>query len=222
MSVLMTEANTLRTNTAVTVSYPEPDAALVEAARRRDPEAFKELVTRYGSRILLLAQRITRNREDAEDVSQESFARAFLRLDTFRGDSRFSTWLTRITINQSLMKLRARRSRELHFGVPANTEKAPFCAELADDSPSPEQRYSREELQRILDSAMRELPITFREVVRLREVEERSTKETARMMGLSIPAVKSRAARGQLMLRHALTKYFRRSELASFSCRNSV
>src|SRR2546426_6509373 len=106
MSIVMNEASTLRANVAV-LNSQEPDAALLDVARRRDPEAFKELVTRYGPRIFRLAQKITRNREDAEDVSQDSFAQAFLHMDTFRGDSRFYTWLARIAINQSLMKLRA-------------------------------------------------------------------------------------------------------------------
>src|SRR3989442_8762352 len=88
MSVVMNEVSTLRANLAVALNSQEPDAALVDAARRRDPEAFKELVTRYGPRIFRLAQKITRNREDAEDVSQDSFAPAFLHMDTFRGDSR--------------------------------------------------------------------------------------------------------------------------------------
>jgi RNA polymerase sigma-70 factor (ECF subfamily) len=222
MSIVLNEMSTLRANVAVALNSQEPDAALVNAARRRDPEAFEEMVTRYGPRIFRVAQRITRNREDAEEVSQDSFARAFLRMDTFRGDSRFSTWLTRIATNQALMKLRTRRWRELHFDSPANPEDTPFCPEVADDAPTPEQRYSQEELRRIFESAIGELPLTIREVLRLREVEERSTEETARMMGLSISAVKSRALRGRQMLRQVLTKYFRPGELVDFAGRNSV
>lgn len=221
MSVVANAVSMLSSNAEVVVNSQEPDAALVDGARRHDPEAFKELMTRYSPRIFRLAQRITRNREDAEEVSQDSFVRAFLNMDTFRGDSRFSTWLSRIAINQSLMKLRTRRQRELHFDCPA-TGDTPFCAEVADGSPTPEQRYSQEELQRILTSAMGELPMTFREVLRLREVEEHSTEETARVLGLSISAVKSRARRGRLMLRQTLTEYFRRNEFASFRARNSV
>jgi RNA polymerase sigma-70 factor (ECF subfamily) len=190
----------------VAVNSQEPDAALVNAARRRDPEAFEDIVTIYGPRIFRLAQRITRNREDAEDVSQDSFARAFLRTDTFRGDSRFYTWLARIAINESLMKLRKRRWRELHFDHPAADEDTPFCPEVADGNPTPEQRYSREELQRILASAISELPMTFREVLHHRELEEHSTEETARMLGLSIGAVKSRALRARRRLRQAFTR----------------
>jgi RNA polymerase sigma-70 factor (ECF subfamily) len=226
MSVVMHETSRLRATVAQAPNSPESDAALVDAARRHDPEAFEELVTRYGPRIFRLAQRITRNHEDAEEVSQDSFTRAFLHMETFRGDARFSSWLSRIAINQSLMKLRARRWRELHFDRPANTpagiEDTPFRPEVADHTPTPEELYSREEVQHILASAMGELPTIFREVLHLREVEEYSTRETARRLGLSTSAVKSRALRGRQMLRRALTKYFRRSGLADFPGRNSV
>jgi len=114
-------------------------------------------------------------------------------MDTFRGDSRFYTWLVRIAINQSLMKLRTRRLGELHFDRPATSEDSLFSTEVADDSPTPEQRYSQRNFRTFSLGAMGELPLTFREVLHLREVEERSTGETARILGLSIAAVKSRA-----------------------------
>src|ERR1700720_1969959 len=138
MPVVMNEARTLEASGRVVANPQEPEAALLDAAKRRDPEAFNGLVTRYGPRIFRLAQNITGNREDAEEVSQDSFTRAFLHMDSFRGDSRFYTWLARIAINQSLMKLRARRLREVHFDRPANTEDTPFVAEVADDTPTPE------------------------------------------------------------------------------------
>jgi RNA polymerase sigma-70 factor (ECF subfamily) len=223
MPVAVNEARTLEASGRVVANPQEPEAAaLLDAARRRDPEAFKELVTRYGPRIFRLAQNITRNREDAEEVSQDSFTQAFLHADSFRGDSRFYTWLARIAINQSLMKLRTRRLREVHFDRPATTGDTPFVAEVADDTPTPEQRYSQAELQHILAQAMGELPLTLREVLHLREVEERSTGETARILGLSIAAVKSRGLRGRQKLRQVLRKYFQRGDLADFSCGNSV
>jgi len=188
------------------------EMALVNAVRRRDPDAFAELVTTYGPRILRLAQRITRNHEDAEEVFQDSFVSSFRHMDTFRGDSRFYTWLARIAVNQSLMKLRRRRLCEFHFDDPVSGGDSPFYVEIADDTPNPEQRHSQEELRRILASAMSELPMTFREVLRLRELEEYSTEETARMLRLSVTTVKSRAHRGRQRLRRALRKYFRRSE----------
>jgi len=217
MTVAMNEVSMWKASGRGAANSQEPEAALLDAARRRDPGAFKELVSRYGPRIFRLAQNITRNREDAEEVSQDSFTRAFLHMDAFRGDSRFYTWLVRIAINQSLMKLRTRRSRELHLDRPATTDEATSFAEVADNAPTPEQRYSQAELRQILAAAMSKLPMTFREVLLLREVEERSTEETARMLGLSISAVKSRALRGRQKLHEVLTKHFRRSELGGFS-----
>jgi RNA polymerase sigma-70 factor (ECF subfamily) len=207
VGVVMNDASTVGVNVAATVNLKLSDAAVVEAARRHDRDAFDEIVTRYGPRIFRLAQNITRNREDAEEVSQDSFARAFLHVDSFRGDSRFYTWLARIAINQALMKLRTRR-REFQYVCPDTREDTQFRAEVADDAPTPEQQYSQKELQRILASAMEELPLASREVLQLREVEERSTAETARILGLSISAVKSRMLRGRQRLRQALTKHF--------------
>ncbi len=198
------------------------ELALVDAARRRDPDAFGELVTRYGPRIFRLAQKITRNHEDAEEVFQDSFVRSFLHIDTFRGDSRFYTWLARIAVNQSLMKLRRRRLGEFHFDDSVSGGDSPFYVEIADGTPNPEQRHSQEELRQILASALGELPMTLREVLRLRELEEYSTEETARMLKLSITTVKSRAHRGRQRLRRALTKYLRPRERAQLSRRNSV
>src|SRR5258708_597484 len=212
MSVVMHETSPLRANVALAPNSHESDAALVDAARRHDPEAFEEIVTRYGPRIFRLAQRITRNYEDAEEVSQDSFTGAFLPMETFPGDARFSSWLSRIAINQSLMKLRTRRWRELHFdgpaSTPAGTEDTAFRVEVADHTPTPEQLYSREEVQRILASAMGELPTTFREVLYLREVEADSTRETPRRLGLSSPSLKSMPLRGRQLPPLAFTKYF--------------
>jgi RNA polymerase sigma-70 factor (ECF subfamily) len=222
MSVAMNEASMLRPNVALATHSVEPDAALVDAARRNDPEAFNELMTIYGPRIFRLARRITRNREDAEDVAQDSFARAFLHIDTFRGDSRFSTWLSRIAINQSLMKLRTHRRTELYFDRLDSAEDMPSCAELADCTPTPERRYSKEEFLRILASTMDELPMAFKEVLRLREVEEHSTEETAVILGLSNSAVKSRVRRGRQKLRKSLTKYLSKSRHVGFSGGNLV
>jgi RNA polymerase sigma-70 factor (ECF subfamily) len=222
VAVVANDSNTLRVNPAVAVKLGEPDAAVVEAARRHDPDAFEKIVWRYGPRVFRLAQNITKNREDAEEVSQDSFARVFLYVDTFRGDSRLSTWLSSIAINQALMKLRTRRRRELQHVCPDTPEEGQFCAEVADDTPTPEQQYSQKELHRILASAMEELPMASREVLQLREVEERSTAETARILGLSISAVKSRMLRDRQKLRQALARHFRRGEFDALRCRNSV
>jgi RNA polymerase sigma-70 factor (ECF subfamily) len=120
------------------------------------------------------------------------------------------------------MKLRTRRLRELHCNRPVSTESTSVCAEIADCTPTPEQRYSQEGLLRILASAMDELPMTFREVLHLREVEEHSVVETATILGLSISTVKSRVHHGRQKLRQALTKYFSESGLAGFSCQTDA
>jgi RNA polymerase sigma-70 factor, ECF subfamily len=208
MSVVINDALRTQANIAAAISLQETDETLVDAARRCDPEALKKLMTKYGARVYRIAIRITRNHEDAEEVSQDSFARAFLHISTFRGDSSFYSWLVRIVINQSLMKLRTHRRRELLFDYPSDTEGSPSWADVADDAPTPEQRYAREEVQQILASAIDELPLSSRKVLHLRDVEEHSTEETARLLGLSITAVKSRTRRGRHRLRQALTKHF--------------
>jgi RNA polymerase sigma-70 factor (ECF subfamily) len=208
MSVVINDVLRTQANIAATIGLQDTDAALVEAVRRCDPEAFNQLMTKYGPRVFRIAIRITRNHEDAEEVSQDSFARAFLHIGTFRGDSSFYSWLVRIVINQSLMKLRTHRRRELLFDYPSDSEGTPSWADVADDAPTPEQRYAREEVQQILASAIDELPLSARKVLHLRDVEEHSTEETARLLGLSITAVKSRTRRGRHRLRQALTKHF--------------
>jgi RNA polymerase sigma-70 factor (ECF subfamily) len=208
MSIVLNEEPATGANFAVAVIPQEPEAALVNAARRRDPAAFKELMTKYGARVFRIAIRITQNREDAEEVSQDAFARAFLHMDTFRGASSFYTWLVRIAINQSLMKLRTRRRRELDLEGRVTAEGGPQWADVTDDTPTPEQRYAQEELHRLLASAIAELPTSSREVLHLRDVEDHSAEETARMLGLSIAAVKSRTRRGRHRLRQALNKHF--------------
>jgi RNA polymerase sigma-70 factor (ECF subfamily) len=198
------------------------DIVLVAAAKSGSSHAFEVLVERHGRRVRRVAQRVIGNREDAEDIVQQSFLKAFVHLQKFEGRSSFSTWLTRIAINQSLMKLRTRRSRELQLDSPAATEDTHFCAEVAGDAPTPDQLCWQEELRRLLASAMSKIPVPFREVLHLRAIEERSIEETASMLGLPIGTVKFRTHRGRRKLREVLTKYFRPSELANFSATDFV
>ncbi|MFZ0464766.1 MAG: sigma-70 family RNA polymerase sigma factor [Candidatus Acidiferrales bacterium] len=198
---------------AAGAALPDGEAAVVAAAKRGDAQAFEKLVERYEGRIFRLAQNIMQNREDAEDVSQEAFVQAFQHLDKFQGDSRFSTWLTRIAINQALMKLRKkRRVKEFSLDEPVE-EDLPVPVQLVDWGPTPEQRYSQREMQRILSEAIAGLRPMFRAVFQLRDIEEFSTEETAQALGLSIPAVKARAVRARLQLREALDRHFRRPEM---------
>ena len=155
---------------------------------------------------------MTQNREDAEEVTQEAFFRAFTHLEGFKGDSRFSTWLIRIAINEALMKLRRRRPTVSLDGE-RETENGVVIHEVEDWGPSPEQRYSQQELQHILSEAMGQLSPDMRLVTQLRDVEEFSTEETAQILGLSVSAVKSRSHRARITLRGLLNRYFRQPRL---------
>lgn len=184
------------------------DAALVEAAKAGNPAAYEELVSRYERRIFRLAVHITRHREDAEEVVQDTFLRAYTRLNSFQGDALFSTWLTRIAINQALMMLRKRRGNVLPLDEPVTTEDGDLPHEVSDWGPNPEQQFSQAELGNILDRVIASLDPAYRIVFQLRDVEDLSILETAAALHLSASAVKSRLLRARLELREKLNKYF--------------
>jgi len=187
----------------------EEDAVLVATTKTGDTRAFELLVERHERMIFSLARRITGNREDAEDVVQQSFQKAFIHLKKFEGESLFSTWLTRIAINEALMLLRRKRgSRELSIDDSIAGEEVLFALEIPDSGQSPEDNYSQRERQRILSAALNELPHRTRRAIQLRELDERSTKETARIMGISVGAVKARVFHGRRKLRERLKRYF--------------
>ena len=187
------------------------ESTLVARTREGDTKAFTALVRRYESKIFRLAQHITQNREDAEDVLQETFLKAYEHLDQFQGNSKFYTWIVRIAVNQALMKLRKRRTdKTVSMDESIDTGEDTVVREIAAWDESPEERYSREELSAILSSAIDSLAAPYRAVFVLRDMEELSTEETAAALDLSIPAVKSRLLRARLQLRDKLTRYFRR------------
>jgi RNA polymerase sigma-70 factor, ECF subfamily len=187
------------------------EAVLVTQSKEGDSRAFNELVRRYESKIFRLAQHITQNREDAEDVLQESFLKAYEHLDQFKGDSKFYTWIVRIAVNQALMKLRRRKtSKAVSLDEQIDTGEDTVVREIAAWGEDPEERFSREELGSILDEAIQSLDPPYRSVFVLRDIEELSTEETAEALSLSVPAVKSRLLRARLQLREKLTRYFKR------------
>ncbi len=190
----------------------DDEGSLVAAAKAGDISAFETLVGRYERKIFRLAQNITQNREDAEDVMQESFLKSYQHLGEFQGNSRFYTWLVRIAVNQALMKLRKRRPNQVSLDEEIDTGEDTMPREVEDWGPSPEDRYEQSELGRILNSTIAELDPPFRIVFQLRDIEELSTEETADALGLSVPAVKSRLLRARLKLRQKLNRYFHRSE----------
>src|SRR5205809_7138052 len=189
------------------------ELALVASAKAGDVAAFEELIRRYDRNVFRIAQHITQNREDAEDVVQDAFFKAYSNLAQFQGNSKFYTWLVRIAVNESLMKLRRRKtSKTVSMDEDVETEEGSMPREFADWSPNPEQQYGQSELSDILRKTIQGLPASFRTVFVLRDVEGLSTEETAEMLDLSIPAVKSRLLRARLQLRERLNKYFKKTK----------
>jgi RNA polymerase sigma-70 factor, ECF subfamily len=185
------------------------EAALVAEARSGSAPAVEQLVSRYETRLFRLAWNITSNHEDAEEVVQNAFFKAFQNLAAFRGDSSFYTWLVRIATNEALMKIRGHRFREVSVDAPKEAEDHIFFTELQDWAPTPEQRYSQQELSEILETTINKLESGYRIVFQLRDIEGLSTEETARTLDLSLPAVKSRLRRARFQLRNLLDPYFR-------------
>src|SRR6266700_4809619 len=131
------------------------ESALVTQAREGDTTAFAELVRRYEGKIFRLAQHVTQNREDAEDVLQETFMKAYEHLDQFKGDSKFYTWIVRIAVNQALMKLRRRKTdKSVSLDEQIDTGEDTVAREIAAWDPDPEVQYSQKELNTILTEAI--------------------------------------------------------------------
>jgi len=177
---------------------------LVAEARSGCSGAFEELYERHRPRIYRSALRILRNHEDAEDAVQRSFLHAFTKLDKFRGDSTFSTWLTRIAINEALMLLRRRRTNTvpLESGGDGDYESPAF--NLEDNGPTPEEALAKKELGDVVVEAISHLRKSLRTVVLLGELRGLTSVETARHLGLSVAAVKARAFHARRHLRQHL------------------
>jgi RNA polymerase sigma-70 factor, ECF subfamily len=189
------------------------ELALVTAAREGDIQAFEQLIQKYDRNVFRIAQHITQNREDAEDVVQDAFLKAYQNLNKFQGNSKFYTWLVRIAVNEALMRLRKRKAdKTVSMDEDVETEDGSMPREVADWSPNPEQLYGQSELGDILGKTIQGLPASFRTVFVLRDVEGLSTEETAEMLGLSVPAVKSRLLRARLQLRERLNRYFKKNQ----------
>jgi RNA polymerase sigma-70 factor, ECF subfamily len=186
----------------------DDDLDLVHASKNGDVSAFEQLVKRYDRKLLRIAHNVTHNTEDSQDAVQETFLKAFQHLGQFREDSKFSTWLIRITVNQSLMKLRKRTTRDVSLDEDFQSEGDMLPMEAADWAPNPEQLYWASELRDILVNTLSELRPVLRTVFVLRDIEGLSTDQTAEVLNLSHTAVKARLWRARLQLRERLNKYF--------------
>ena len=153
-----------------------------------------------------VAMRVLRHHEDAEDAVQQAFKSAFAHLTSFQGQSRFSTWLTRITVNEALMLLRKRRPGHISLDGNASVQGEEVGLEIEDRAATPEERCGEQELHGVLNDAIGELKPTYRDVVQLHEIEELTTGKTAKVLGLTGGTVKTRAFRARRALRQRLTE----------------
>lgn len=196
-------SNERRQASYVVSEFHEPaEKSLLEAAKAGKSTAFDALCKRHGQQLLRTALRITRNREDSEDAVQDALMRAFVHLRDFDGRSNFATWLTRIAINSALMILRKKRSSHEIAMVGTDDSGADSPGhEVPDRAPNPEKRYAQSEKERILRKAVRRLRPTLRQVVEIQQLQERSMRETADAMCISVAATKARLFHAKVALR---------------------
>jgi RNA polymerase sigma-70 factor (ECF subfamily) len=187
------------------------DAALVEGLRRGDQEAPEHLLETYGDRVYRLAIRITGNEQDAEEVVQDALWTAARKIDTFKGESAFGSWVYRITANAAYQKLRTRRGRRQEVSwdalSPGVDEQRPYLEPVADWSGKVEEPALQAELRTVLTAAINELPTDYRTAFLMHDVEGLSNPEIAETLHISLPAVKSRVHRSRLFLRERLARY---------------
>jgi RNA polymerase sigma-70 factor (ECF subfamily) len=185
------------------------DVGLVDQFKAGDLLAFDEIVSRYEAKVMNLSLRFTRNEEDAEEVMQDVFTTVYRKIDGFRGQSAFSSWLYRIVVNAAFMKLRKKKQNQT---IPMD-DLAPAVKQYCIDRDNSTLTHSygiavTRELQEVLQKAIDRLPDQYRAVFVLRDVDGLSNQETGQILDLSIPAVKSRLHRSRIMLRKKLQRYY--------------
>jgi RNA polymerase sigma-70 factor, ECF subfamily len=196
----------LNPQTTPAAATPAADDDLVFAAKSGDPMAFTELWRRYSKRMLSTIMRITHNYEDAEDALQDSFLRVYLHLTDFRGQSKFSSWMTSIAINSALMSLRRRRSRQF-FSIDSHATELPSdYREPESPLPSAEDQCIRRQQMHHLGTAIARLPGSLRGVMEIRLSQASGIDQVATTAGLSLSATKSRLMRGKNELRRTMNR----------------
>lgn len=186
----------------------ETDAELVHRVQQGNRDIFAELVHRHERKVYWIIHGVLQNDSDSEEILQETFLKALEHIRDFRGDSQFSTWLIQIGINEARMRRRKYRSN-LHDSIDEEIEPG-FCPlELTDWRPNAEEELAKKELEEMIHNAVRLLPKVYREVFLLRDIQRLSNEETAKVLQISIPAVKTRILRARLMLRETLTPQFK-------------
>jgi RNA polymerase sigma-70 factor (ECF subfamily) len=197
------------------------DGALVERARNRDGAAVQLIMQRHNRRLFRVARSVLNDEAEAEDVVQEAYVRAFTHLDSFRGEAQFSTWLTRIALNEALGRLRRRRITVGLKDIDAINDQGEarviYLPSARQDS-DPEAAVARTEVRRLLERAVDQLPDNFRMVFVLRDIEEMSIEETAAHLGLRPETVKTRLHRARRLLRQSLDRTLSSAVSELFPC----
>jgi RNA polymerase sigma-70 factor (ECF subfamily) len=194
------------------LSAADPDLALVERLRGGDESAFEALMERYEGKVYRLAAGMMKNREDALDAVQDAFLSVFRKIDTFKGESAFSTWLYRIALNAVYMRLRSRSRHDRTESLETHEEifdpitghiraAIPDWSERADDA------VLRKELGGVIREAVASMPDDYRAIFTLRDVEDLSNQQVAEILGLTVAATKTRLHRARLFLRERLSRY---------------
>lgn len=179
----------------------ERERQLIAEILAGNPERFYELIVPIERRVYVTAYEIVQSAAEAEDVAQEAILKAFRSLRSFRGDSRFSTWLFRITMNEARMRLRKNREVSLDELVAEDQENGYTPLQIADWREIPADAVIRKDLAEHLENAIASLPLRYREVLVLRDIDRMSILQTAEILGLTVPNVKVRLLRARLMLR---------------------
>jgi RNA polymerase sigma-70 factor, ECF subfamily len=185
----------------------DADAELVARAQCGKLDAFEELTRRHTQLIYRALIAILGDAADAQDAMQDTLLSAFKHIDDFQGRSKFSTWLVSIARNAALQRLRGRRNMESLDRSETEEERGFRPRQIAAWQENPEQSHSRTEIRRLVEEGLLQLPAKYRVIVVLRDIEQLSTDEVARQLGLTVPAVKTRLLRGRLMLREWLSPH---------------
>lgn len=183
---------------------------LVEKAKNGDTKAFEELIRRTQTNIYNLGLRLLGNKEDAADLLQETYIKAYENLDRFEGRSSFSTWLYRIATNNALMKLRKEKGKKISIDELKKAGEKTFKTEISDWTDSPSNYFRSEELKDVLQKAIDSLPPKYKSVFILHDVEGLPLAEVAAILSLSVPAVKTRVHRSRMFLREKISEYIKK------------
>jgi RNA polymerase sigma-70 factor, ECF subfamily len=196
---------------AVEGARVDADAELVEALRRQEPDATERLVERFGDRVYRLTMRITGSKEDAEEAAQDALWTAARKIDSFKGESAFGSWLYRIAANSAYQKLRTRKQRSREIAIdevlPSLDTDGRHFEPMDDWSNRVDEKALQGELRHVLEEAIDALPDDYRTALVLHDVEGLSNPDIAESLGISLPAVKSRVHRSRLFVRKRLSEY---------------